>query len=119
MTNSPIVARINAILAEKSIPKQNFYSSCGITSASYSMWNTGKTQPRMKNLETIAEFLGVSVAYLLEGVSEKKNDDQEQKEKPTLQTESERIPGYSKLSETNRAIVDSMIAQLLAAQSED
>ena len=38
---------------------------------------------------------------------------------PTLQPESERIPNYSKLSETNRAIVDSMIAQLLAAQSND
>lgn len=42
-----------------------------------------------------------------------------QKEKPTLQTESERIPNYSKLSDTNKAIVDSMIAQLLAAQLED
>ena len=33
-----------------------------------------------------------------------------------VQTENERIPNYDKLSDTNRAIVDSMIAQLLAAQ---
>lgn len=62
---SPIVARINALLAAKGIPKQQFYKDCGITSASYSLWNTGKTNPSMKNLKIIAEFLGVSVADLL------------------------------------------------------
>ena len=61
-------------------------------------------------LVEIANYLNVPTLYLT---------GEEQKEKPTLQTESERIPGYSKLSDTNRAIVDSMIAQLLAAQSED
>lgn len=43
----------------------------------------------------------------------------EQNEKPTLQMESELNPDYFQLSETNKAIVDSMIAQLLAAQSND
>nr|DAJ16473.1 MAG TPA: Repressor protein CI [Siphoviridae sp. ctMq01] len=62
---SPIVARINALLAAKGIPKQQFYKDCGITSASYSLWNTGKTNPSMKNLKIIAEYLGVSVADLL------------------------------------------------------
>lgn len=64
---SPIVARINALLAAKGIPKQQFYKDCGITSASYSLWNTGKTNPSMKNLKIIAEYLGVSVADLLPG----------------------------------------------------
>jgi transcriptional regulator with XRE-family HTH domain len=62
---SPIVARINALLAAKGIPKQQFYKDCGITSASYSLWNTGKTNPSMKNLKIIAEYLGVSVADLV------------------------------------------------------
>ena len=53
MGNSPIVARINALLAEKGIQKQDFYKGCGITSASYSLWNTGKTTPRKKNLDVI------------------------------------------------------------------
>ena len=65
MVKSPIVARINALLAAKGIPKQQFYKDCGITSASYSLWNTGKTNPSMKNLKIIAEYLGVSVADLL------------------------------------------------------
>lgn len=62
---SPIVARINALLAAKGIPKQQFYKDCSITSASYSLWNTGKTNPSMKNLKIIAEYLGVSVSDLL------------------------------------------------------
>ena len=62
---SPIVARINALLAAKGIPKQQFYKDCSITSASYSLWNAGKTNPSMKNLKIIAEYLGVSVADLL------------------------------------------------------
>ena len=65
MVKSPIVARINALLAAKGIPKQLFYKDCSITSASYSLWNTGKTNPSMKNLKIIAEYLGVSVADLL------------------------------------------------------
>ena len=67
VVKSPIVARINALLAAKGIPKQQFYKDCGITSASYSLWNTGKTNPSMKNLKIIAEYLGVSVSDLLPG----------------------------------------------------
>ena len=79
MGNSPIVNRINSLLAERGIDKKKFYDDCGITSASYSLWNTGKTKPRMKNLEIIADYLRVPVSYLLEG--------KEQKEKPVLQME--------------------------------
>lgn len=71
MGNSPIVTRINALLAEKGIQKQEFYKECGITSASYSLWNTGKTTPRRKNLEVIADYLGTSTEYLLTGLGEK------------------------------------------------
>ena len=67
MPSSPIVARINSLLAEKGISKKTFYRECGISSASYSLWNTGKTKPRMKNLEVIAKFLNVPVSYLVDG----------------------------------------------------
>ena len=63
MSNSPIVARINSLLAEKGISKQEFYDACHITSATYSLWNTGKTTPRMKNLETIAIYLHTTTDY--------------------------------------------------------
>ena len=59
------------LLAERGIDKKKFYEDCGITSASYSLWNTGKTNPRMKNLEIIADYLHVPVSYLLEGKEQK------------------------------------------------
>lgn len=65
MVKSPIVARINALLAEKGIPKQQFYKDCNITSASYSLWNTGKTTPRLSKLQAIADYLNVTVEDLL------------------------------------------------------
>ena len=71
MGNSPIVSRINGLLAEKGISKRDFYRVCGITSASYSLWNTGKTTPRMKNLEVIANYLETTTDYLLTGLGEK------------------------------------------------
>lgn len=71
MGNSPIVSRINGLLAEKGISKRDFYRDCRITSASYSLWNTGKTTPRMKNLEVIAKYLGTTTDYLLTGLGEK------------------------------------------------
>ena len=71
MGNSPIVARINSILAEKGIKKKDFFDFCDITSATYSQWNTGKTTPRTKNLEVIAKYLGVNIEYLQTGLGEK------------------------------------------------
>lgn len=71
MGNSPIVSRINGLLAEKGISKRDFYQDCGITSASYSLWNTGKTTPRMKDLEVIADYLETTTDYLLTGLGEK------------------------------------------------
>ncbi len=65
MSKSPIVSKINALLAEKGISKQQFFKDCNITSASYSMWNTGKTQPRLKKVAEIAAYLGVTVYDLL------------------------------------------------------
>ena len=71
MGNSPIVSRINGLLAEKGLSKRDFYQDCGITSASYSLWNPGKTTPRMKNLEVIADYLETTTDYLLTGLGEK------------------------------------------------
>ena len=71
MGNSPIVSRINGLLAEKGISKRDFYRDCGITSASYSLWNTGKTTPRIKNLEVIDNYLETTTDYLLTGLGEK------------------------------------------------
>lgn len=67
MDKSPIVTRINSLLAQKGITKAEFYEKCELTSASYSQWNTGKTNPRLRTIERIAKFLDVSSEYLLYG----------------------------------------------------
>lgn len=67
MDKSPIVIRINSLLAKKGITKAEFYEKCALTSASYSQWNTGKTKPRLQTIERIAEFLRVPSEYLLYG----------------------------------------------------
>lgn len=93
MGNSPVVNRINALLAEKGIQKQDFYRDCGITSASYSLWNTGKTTPRMKNLEAIADYLNTTTDYLLTGLGQKEKT-------PTLESEQMRLEGtYLRLAQ--------------------
>lgn len=92
MAKSPIVTRINMLLAERGISKKDFYKDCEITSASYSLWNTGKTQPRMKNLQRIAEYLGVSVADLLPDGAVIQEEDA--KKAPTGEGECEFVPSY-------------------------
>jgi len=72
MCKSPITVRINSLLAMKGISKKDFYRDCEITSASYSQWNTGKTNPTLTNLHRIAAYLDVSVDYLL-GNEQKEN----------------------------------------------
>jgi transcriptional regulator with XRE-family HTH domain len=90
LDRSPIVTRINALLAKKNISKAEFYEKCNLTSASYSNWNTGKTRPKMKNIEKIARFLGVTSEYLLYG------DGAEKESAPDPKTEGEGLSAAKK-----------------------
>lgn len=103
MGKSPIVARINSLLAAKGISKQDFYAQCGITSATLSQWNTGKTRPRIKTLQSIAEFLDTSVDYLMTGfhVSEQGQEQQGIKKDPTQTGEVGKVELLRSLEETD------------------
>lgn len=81
MSKSPIVARINALLSLKGISKKQFFKDCKISSSAFPQWNTGKIEvPRGKNIERIANYLDVSVEYLLYGDMQ---EFQAKKERPT------------------------------------
>lgn len=69
--------------------------------------------PSEVNQHRLAEYFGVSVAYLM--------GEEEQKEPPTTLANSEglRSTDYDKLNEANRAIIDDLIAKLVKAQSEE
>ena len=102
MDGPAFVKWIETLLIQNDISKEVFYSESGISTANMTQWRAGDYNPSKRSIEKVERFF-----------------ESKQKEKPTLQMESERIPGYSDLSATNKAIVDSMIAQLLAAQLED
>lgn len=81
MSKSPIVARINALLSLRGISKKQFFKDCKISSSAFSQWNTGKIEvPRGKNIERIANYLDVSVEYLLYGDTQ---EFQAKKKRPT------------------------------------
>ena len=73
-----VIKRVEVRLAEIGMSKAEFYRKSGISSASFSQWNTGVNSPSMKKLKNASDCLGVSLNYLLTG---------EQKEKPALQME--------------------------------
>lgn len=69
-------------------------------------WKRG-AMPRAGALEAIADYFGVSVNYLLD-----------EKNISTGSDPNGDMRGYDELNDTNKAIVDSLIDQLLAAQSD-
>ena len=70
---SAMLTRIEIRMAELGMSKEEFYEKSGISSASFSQWNTGVHKPTKKKLGQAAAALSVSLEYLLTG---------EQKEKP-------------------------------------
>lgn len=67
-----ILKRIEIRMAELGMSKEDFYAQSGISSASYSQWNTGAHKPTKKKLADAARVLRVSLEYLLTGVEENK-----------------------------------------------
>lgn len=66
-----ILRRIDALVELRGMSKEDFYRKSGISSASFSQWNTGKYRPSTKKLITAANVLDVSVHYLMTGQPDK------------------------------------------------
>ena len=75
MDTLAIIKRIEIKLAESGLSKAEFYKRSGISSASFSQWNTGKFNPSTTKIRKAAEVLNVSFEYLYYG-SEEKNPDE-------------------------------------------
>lgn len=65
MDTLAIIKRIELRLAELSMSKADFYAKSGISSASYSQWNTGKYSPSNTKLKSAAAALDTTLDYLL------------------------------------------------------
>lgn len=66
-----ILSRIEDRLIALGMSKEEFYKLSGISSATYSYWNTGKYNPTLKKLKSAAEVLGVTYEYLVTGEGQK------------------------------------------------
>lgn len=64
MDNSHIIRKIEIRLKEMGKTKKQFYEDTGISSATYSQWNTGMFSPSKKSLKIVSEYIGVSVPEL-------------------------------------------------------
>lgn len=66
-----ILSRMEIRMAELGMSKEHFYELSGISSASFSQWNTGAHKPTKKKIGQAAAVLGVSFEYLWLGESQK------------------------------------------------
>ena len=73
MDTLAIIKRIELRLAELGMSKAEFYEKSGISSASYSQWNTGKYNPSMLKLHQAADVLGLDFDYLCYGLAQTEN----------------------------------------------
>lgn len=110
MDTLDFISRYEAILRDKKIPKMKFYKDCEISDAAVSQWRKKKTKPAMTTISRIAEYLNVSVGHLM---------GTEQNEKSPAPEGAERIPGFSDLSEENKAKALEYIALLLGSQQSE
>ena len=67
--------KIISVMKTKKIPQNKLTEHLGLSKSTFSSWKSGKNESYRKYLPEIAEFIGVSVSYLI-GEDEKKVDEQ-------------------------------------------
>ena len=73
MDTLAIIKRIELKLTELGMSKAEFYEKSGISSASYSQWNTGKYNQSNSKLRQAADVLGLDFDYLCFGSVQTEN----------------------------------------------
>lgn len=59
-----MLSNVDTICRKKGIKKADLYSHTGLTASAVSQWRTGKTTPSKASIESIANYLAVSVSEL-------------------------------------------------------
>lgn len=67
---SEMTNRIDKMLRQRGIKKQDFYDAIGISSMTYSKWSRDLVTPRPENIRMIADFFGVSIPFLQYGIED-------------------------------------------------
>ena len=102
-----IVRRIDTLLRERNEKRLSLAEHCGFSLQALSDWSKRGSVPSADKAVAIANYLGVSIEWLLTG-SEKEGLTPKQREL---------IRNYETLSERDRKIVDALIASLLSADN--
>lgn len=102
-TNNLKIARKAAGLTQAEVSK-----AIGISQNGYSYWENGKAKIDNESLTKLAQLFGTTTDYLLAI----------DKTKPATSESSGFRVKYETLNETNQALVDSLIDQLLKGQSD-
>lgn len=108
MDNSHMIQKIEVRLKEMGKSKSDFYSETGISSATYSQWNTGQFGPSKRKLDAISKYTGIPIPELT-GEAQKGSPPQG----------GEPPAHYGDLTPENRAAIDSLIEKLYKSQSAD
>ena len=95
-----VIRRIEIRLAEIGMTKQEFYEKSGISSGSFSQWNTGKHAPSIKKIQRAASVIGLTTEYLLYGV------DLLPDEEPSAGIKKDPIPKDGAVSSAAQEILD-------------
>ena len=101
-----MLSRIEMRIAELGMSKEQFYSLSGISSASFSQWNTGAHEPSKKKIGQAAAALGVTFEYLWNGKKENK---------PALPQENELTEMQTKAVEMIKNMTDAQLKAFIAA----
>ena len=72
-----ILDRVELRLSLMRKKKYEFYDESGISSASFSQWKTGKHPPSQAALRKMADYLGVSLEWLIDGKEDGKPEEPE------------------------------------------
>lgn len=102
------IDKINALLEVRGISGSKMASDLGLSNATYSKWNTRKSNPYPKTLRKVAEYLGVSFEYLCpdgaEPVPVPELPEQKEKAAPSVRSgyEASVIEVMQRLTETEK-----------------
>lgn len=103
MDNSNMIQRIEIRLKEMGKSKSEFYKETGISSATYSQWNTGQFGPSKRKLKAISAYTGIPISDLT---------GEEQKESPPQSGE---LPRETLLEIVKNTDDDALLLEIMSA----
>lgn len=87
VVDEPVLNRILATMKEKGVNQQDVARYLGLGNETFTRWKYENGKSYIKYLAQIAEYLGVSRKYLLEGITEvSENEKLTEKERKLLET---------------------------------